>query len=178
LLPGCGDASSQKATLKLWSPGVNSAGVTNVTAACRVGTTWLPIKWGPLPDGTKELVIYFGRFKYENKQVTPTFGSLLVGVKPRLHGLPMETFPPETFAVDYHALNSCPSALRGEHIVIELFARSTIGRVPTGTLSRDFTVTFTEDALGHGVGTKSTAASKFINESLAAGHLIASTPSP
>jgi hypothetical protein len=156
---------------------VNDAGVSNDTAGCGHQTTWLPLEWGPAPKGTKELNVYYGRYVYrgsgEDRQVEPTFGGLLVGLKPGLRSLPAANFPPGSFAVDYRPLHACSSHPPGEHILIEVFARPELGRVPVESLSKVFATALTEEALGAGPRVQSTVASKLIDGSLAIGRLTA-----
>jgi hypothetical protein len=185
LLASCGGGSSDVSTsdvrtIPLWSPGVDAAGVTRDGYGCGAGTIWLPLKWGRVPKGTKELVLYFGRYENEGgtRRVKVTFSALLVALKPKLRGLPANTYPPGAFIVDYNALNSCPATLRGQHLLVALFARPRAGQVPVGTLSKAFAYTLTEDALGVSPQhSESMAAEKFTDGSLAVGQFTATVGS-
>jgi hypothetical protein len=178
VLAGCGNGSSDTASISLQSPAVNQAGVSNATVGCpNAGTTWLPLKWGNVPKGTKELNIYFGRYEYkgrsEGRRIEPTFGGLLVAVKPNLSSLPAAVFPTESFAVDYRALHACAKHPPGERILIVLFARPELGQVPVGKLSKAFATALTEEALGLQPRVEAPAVTRIIDDSLAMGQLTA-----
>ncbi len=169
------------ASIRLQSPAVNEEGLSYATAGCgEFGTTWLPLEWDTVPPGTKELNIYFGRYEYKGKgdarRVEPTFGGLLVGIKPKVRSLPAATFPAESFAVDYRPLHACAKHPPGERILIGLFARPELGQVPVERLSKTFATALTEDGLGVEPRAKAQAATNIMDDSLAIGWLTAGFP--
>jgi hypothetical protein len=176
-LGGCGSASPEVSSIRLESPAVDEAGVSNSTAGCALGSTWLPLRWSAVPKNTKELNIYFGRYEYKgtgaDRRILATFGSLLVGVKPTIRFLPGDTWPGEAFAVDYRPLHACVTHPPGERILVTLFARPELGQVPVEHLSKDFATALTEEALGLDPRTEAPAAKRVIEDSLAVGHLTA-----
>ena len=103
MLAGCGSESSGNqessgtSRIQLESPAVRADGVISPHVSCGLGTIWLPLKWSSPPSGTKELILYFGRFKKETvdgaQGVRVSFAAMITGISPELHGMAANTFP-------------------------------------------------------------------------------------
>jgi hypothetical protein len=130
---GCGSTEPSSATagtadraIRFESPAVGQDGLIAPTTRCGSGSLWLPLKWAPLPPGTKELAILMGRFKHESsggrlKLVVP-FADLVYHIKPWRRGNAANTIP-EGAAWSYFGL-SCPPVRKGQEILQEVFALS------------------------------------------------------
>ena len=189
-LVGCGETSSgdsRTATadgsragssrIEFESPGVR-AGVVTKGYECGGGTIWLPVRWGSVPDGTEEIVLYNGRFKRESvggaRKVVVPFASLVQGVEPELHRLPVTPAGPTVSMTSFRPFNSCPWAKRGQNILLVLFAVGSAGKAAPERPSAAFGARLTEEALGVArPRTASKAAARLVAESLAVGRLMA-----
>ena len=124
-LAGCGGAEPSTARLSLWSPAAGADGVLQPAYRCGGGSLWVPLEWGSIPSGTKELAIYIGRYKYlkeggQRRLIVP-FADLVSHVDPSLPRQRANFFPSRgaswsTFGV------SCPPVRRGQHIMLAVFA--------------------------------------------------------
>jgi hypothetical protein len=153
---GCGSAEPSTATarggdrvIRFESPAVGQNGIIAPTTRCGSGSLWLPLKWGPLPPGTKELAIYIGRFRYENSRgrlrlVVP-FADLVYHIKPWQSGNAANTIP-EGAAWSFFGSLSCPPVRKGQKVLQEVFAlnRTRYRR----ELTQESATHLTEEALG------------------------------
>jgi hypothetical protein len=153
MVGGCGGGSSDTPTIRLESPAVQPNGVISPQVSCGAGTLWLPLKWGALPSGTKELVVYFGRFRREaeggGQRVVAPFAAVIQKIKPSVHGIEANTFPPES-EYSYFTLNNCQPVRKGQSYLVELFALDHPPRAVPATLNAGFATGITEEALGVG----------------------------
>ncbi len=125
---GCGsgsEASSGTSTISFKSPAVRADGVIRSSTSCGAGSLWLPLRWGPVPSGTKELAVYIGRFKYKKvhgtrKLVVP-FADLVSHIDPSVRQIPANTIP-EGAEWSYFGKTSCPPARTGQNVLQEVFA--------------------------------------------------------
>ena len=130
LLAGCGGDSSSDASegppeITLESPAIGKDGVISPRYECGGGSIWLPLRWSQAPEGTKELVLYFGRYRYVKKgkgepRVKVPFGILITKLDPSRRGvnaLPIEAEPTLT----YHPFQSCVPR-EGQNVILQLFA--------------------------------------------------------
>jgi hypothetical protein len=147
---GSGSGSSPPVTsvIDLKSPGLQANGELKPSTRCGWGSLWVPLEWGKLPEGTKELAIYLGRFKYakENgkRKVVAHFADLVSGFKPTEHRLVANVLP-EGVSWSYFGANCVPPALgRGQTILLEVFA---LDRIHRRTMERDLATRLTEEAL-------------------------------
>lgn len=145
--------------------------------SCGAGTIWLPLKWGALPSGTKELVLYFGWFRREGergkRRVAVPFGSIISNIKPSVHGIAANTLPPEA-AWSYFTLNNCQPVREGQHYLVELFALDHSQRAVPESLNASFVTGITEEALGAGrFAGNSKSVTKLSKEALAVGRFTA-----
>src|SRR6476646_7266100 len=158
MLAGCGKASSEEpanglsdsSKIDCGSPAVGADGVISPRVSCGAGTLWLPLKWGSVPDGTDEIAVYIGRFKYKTvdgaRKLIAPFGSLVSGIEPGLHGIAANTFPPGAVPANFGS-TSCPLVRKGQNILLGLFAFDT-GWAGPGSLEAGFTARLTEEVLG------------------------------
>jgi hypothetical protein len=146
---------------------------------CGAGSTWLPLKWGSLPSGTEELVLYFGWFKRGaeagGKRVVVPFGTTVRKISPSVHGIAANTFP-EEYEYSYFTRNNCQPQRKGQSYLVELFAldHSQKRAPPEPLLTRGFVTGITEEALGLGrFAGDSDAETRLAEESSASGHFVA-----
>ena len=144
---------------------------------CGSGTIWIPLKWGALPSGTKELVLYFGWFKEGaeagGKRVVVPFGTVIREIKPSAHGIAANTLP-EGSEFSYFTINNCQPERKGQSYLVELFALDHPQLAVPGTLTRGFVNGITEEALGLGrFAGDSEVETRLAEESLAIGHFVA-----
>ena len=148
-LSGCGGGESSPVTsvIDLKSPGVGADGVIKPTVFCGWGSLWVPLKWGEVPEDTKELAIYIGRFKYvkeggSRKLVVP-FADLVSKFKPTEHQLVANVLP-EGVSWSYFGANCLPR--KGQNILLEVFA---LDRVHHRAMKKPLATRLTEEALEH-----------------------------
>jgi hypothetical protein len=148
-LAGCGGGSSSPVTavIDLKSPGVDANGVIKSKVICGNGSLWVPLEWGPVPDDTRELAIYLGRFKHvkENgtSKVLVQFADLISKFKPTEDRLIANVLP-EGVSWSYFG-NNCV-ARRGQTILLEVFA---LDSVHQRAMKRRLATRLTEEALKH-----------------------------
>jgi phosphatidylethanolamine-binding protein (PEBP) family uncharacterized protein len=91
------------------SPALAAGRVIPARYQCDESKVWIPLRWGALPADTKELVIYIARYGALVKN--PNGGesarllaqSLVVGLKPTLHGLAVGKLPSGVLVGTYNA---------------------------------------------------------------------------
>jgi hypothetical protein len=153
---GCGSTEPSTATagaadrvIRFESPAVGRSGLIAPTTRCGAGSLWLPLKWGSLPPGTKELAIYIGRFKYESSggrlRLVVPFADLVYHIKTGRSGNAANTIP-EGAAWSFFGPLSCPPIRKGQKILQEVFAlnRTRYRR----ELTQESATHLTEEALG------------------------------
>jgi hypothetical protein len=185
-ISGCGGGSAEKtpeirvektSEIRVESPAVASDGVISPRVRCGAGTLWLPLKWGTLPSGTKELVLYFGWFKEGpeagGKGITVPFGVVLRKIKPSTHGVVANTFP-EGSEYSYSTIDNCQRVREGQSYLIELFALNHSQHSVPEAVNTAFVTGITEEALrvGRFAGDPE-AETPLTKESLATGHFVA-----
>jgi hypothetical protein len=144
---GCGGSSSEDdLPIRFKSPAVDSTGAIRPSYNCGGGSLWLPLEWDSVPEDTKELAVYLGRYKYENagpkrKLVVP-FGILVSKVKPSVRRIPANTLP-EGASWSYFGQN-CVPARNGQKILQVLFA---LNRIQPHELTLPLATRITEEAL-------------------------------
>ena len=172
-----GSSASTSSTIHFESPAVQANGVISPRVRCGAGTIWLPLKWGSLPDGTKELVLYFGWFKNEagagGRQIKVPFGSVIRKIKPSVHGIAANTLPSGS-EWSYFTVNNCQPKREGQSYLVELFAVDHPQLAVPEPLNAAFVTGITEEALGVGrFGSSSEAETRLSEEALASGRFIA-----
>jgi hypothetical protein len=127
MLAGCGGGgggSPVTSVIDLKSPDVAANGVTKPNIECGLGPMWITFEWGKPPDETKELAIYFARFKYTKegggRKLVLTWADLFSNVKPSLRRLPANEVPD---GADWSDIGtSCPEQRSGQGLVAEVLA--------------------------------------------------------
>jgi hypothetical protein len=150
LLASCGGGSSAPVTsaIDLKSPGLQANGELKPSTRCGWGSLWVPLNWGKLPEDTKELAIYLGRFKNANEggkqKVVVQFADLVSKFKPTEQRLVANVLP-EGVSWSYFGTNCLPPAQgRGQSILLEVFA---LDRIRERTMTRNLATRLTEEAL-------------------------------
>ncbi len=151
VLAGCGGASSNRPTLSaidLESSGLLANGEMKPSTRCGWGAIWIPLHWGKVPGNTKELVIYFARFKlaseHGKQRVVVQFADLVSKVEPSEHRLVANVLP-EGISWSNFGTN-CVTARGGQHLLLEVFA---LNRIGPRTITRAQATRLTEEALAH-----------------------------
>jgi hypothetical protein len=151
VLAGCGSASSagpSLSTIDLESPGLQANGELKPSVRCGWGSLWVPLEWGRVPENTKELAIYIGRFKYANergkRRVVVQFADLVSKFKPTERRL-LANVLPEGVSWSYFGKN-CVTAQRGQNLLLEVLA---LDRTGQREITRPLATRLTEEALAH-----------------------------
>jgi hypothetical protein len=148
-LTGCGSGSSTPVTsvIDLKSPDLDANGATQPNVHCGYGPIWMTLEWGTPPEGTKELALYFTRFKYgkagENRKPVLTYADLLSNIKPSLRRLPANVLPE---GANWSSIGrSCPTTETGQTLVAEVFALDSAK--PPREMKRQLATRLTEEAM-------------------------------
>jgi hypothetical protein len=158
LLSGCGGASSNGKALSaidLESSALRANGELKPSTRCGWGAIWIPLHWGEVPKNTRELAVYFARFKYANKdakqKVVVQFADLVSKFEPTEHRLVTNVLP-EGISWSSFGTN-CVTARRGQHLLLEVFA---LNRINPRLITRAQATRLTEEALAHPPPTEGT----------------------
>jgi hypothetical protein len=149
-LPSCGGSNSTLVTsvIDLKSPSLQANGELTRSTRCGLGSLWVPLEWGKLPEDTKELAIYLGRFKYakENgkRKVVVHFADLVSKFNPTEHKLVANVLPEGVSWSDFGTNCLPPPRGRGQSILLEVFA---LDRIRQRTMKRNLATRLTEEAL-------------------------------
>lgn len=172
---GCGSdsSSSETSVIDLKSPGVEANGVIKPSVSCGEGSLWVPLKWGELPEDTKELAIFIGRFKYVNeggkRKVFVPFADLVSKIKPTEHQLIANVLP-EGVSWSFFGTLSCPPVRTGQNILLELFA---LDSVHQRAMKQRLATRLVEEALRHPHPSESSRSpGKLTSDTAAIGRLI------
>lgn len=160
---GCSDTSAQgkKAKIAFQSPVLVSGKAIPARYRCNAQKIWLPVQWGALPPHTAELVLYIGR--YGNAR-TVTAGklapaliaqSLVVGLKPTLHGL-VTGNPPKGALIGYYEVKNKPASLcppKGatQNFLFRLYALPAKLNISKGSQGGEFLNKLSSEAAAVGV---------------------------
>src|SRR3954451_19507537 len=148
MLGGCGGSDTpMTSVIPLKSPGVEANGVLKPSVFCGYGSLWVPLKWGKVPEDTKELAILLARFKYVKeggvrKLVVP-FADLVSKFKPTEHELVANVLP-EGISWSYFGVNCIHR--KGQRILLEVFA---LDRIHHRGMRQPLATRLTEEALKH-----------------------------
>jgi phosphatidylethanolamine-binding protein (PEBP) family uncharacterized protein len=174
-LAGCGGGSpSPTSVLDLKSPGLQANGELKPSVRCGWGSLWVPLEWGKLPEGTRELAVYLGRFKdaTENgkRKVTVHFADLVSKFSPTEHRLVANVLP-EGVNWSYFGTNCLvPPQGKGQSILLEVFA---LDRIHQRTMTRKLATRLTEEALADPKPTEGPRSSgELTDDTVAVGRLI------
>jgi len=144
---GCGSGSTNPAAIEFKSPGIRADGFLSPGVHCGWGALWLPLKWGAVPDGTKELAIFIARFKEDSAsgrdKPTITYADLIYHVNPTLRRNAANVLPTEA---QWSAVGktSCPTPWGHQKIAQAVFA---LERTRVRRLTRQEATRLTEEAL-------------------------------
>jgi hypothetical protein len=146
-LAGCGSSSTPATqTIDLKSSGVKANGELKQSVRCGWGSLWIPLDWGKVPDDTKELAIYLGRFKYAKgsgeRKVDVQFADLVSKFKPTERRLTANVLP-TGISWSYFGSN-CVTNGKGQHVLLEVFA---LDRIHKRAMTRSLSTRLTEEAL-------------------------------
>jgi hypothetical protein len=180
-LASCGSSSSPPVTsvLELESSGVQANGDLKPSVRCGWGSLWVPLEWGEVPEDTKELAIYLGRFKYakENgeRKAVVQFADLVSKVKPTERQLVANVLP-EGVSWSYFGNNCLPKPQKGQRLLLEVFA---LDRIHHRAMKRSLATRLTEEALADphpSEGPRSPG--ELTEDATAVGHLITTYAGP
>jgi hypothetical protein len=158
VLAGCGGKSTDSPALSaidLESPGLQANGELKPSTRCGWGAIWIPLRWGKVPGNTRELAVFFGRFKFANehgkRRVVVQYADLVSKFEPSEHRLVANVLPEGISWSNFGA--SCVAARGGQHLLLEVFALDRIGR---RQITRAQATRLTEEALAHPQATEGT----------------------
>jgi phosphatidylethanolamine-binding protein (PEBP) family uncharacterized protein len=135
-LASCGGAGSSSKTpekpgIRFDSPALAAGRAIPISYKCDVRDDWLPLRWGSLPKGTKELVLYIVRFGTPNAtkggavKAEIQAEAIVVGLGPTLHQLSPGKFPAHAI-VGIRSVKQgesiCPSAGTAQNLLFRLYA--------------------------------------------------------
>lgn len=126
-LAACGSGEEPiTSVLDLKSPGAKANGVLKPSVFCGWGSLWVPLEWGKVPEGTKELAIMLARFKYVNegdkRKVVVPFADLVSKFRPSERQLVANVLPGGV-SWSYFGKNCIPR--RGQNLLLQVFALDT-----------------------------------------------------
>ena len=173
-LASCGAGSSPPVTsvINLKSPALQANGKLKASTRCGWGSLWIPLEWGNLPEDTKELAIYLGRFKdaRENgkRKVAVHFADLVSKFKPTEHRLVANVLP-DGASWSYFGTN-CVQPGKGQHVLLEVFA---LDRIHERAMKRNLAIRLTKEALANPNPTEGPRSSgQLTGDAVAVGRLI------
>jgi len=174
-LTSCGGASSDPPALsaiELKSSALRANGELKPSTRCGWGSLWVPLQWGKVPTGTKELAVYLGRFKYANehgkRRVVVQFADLVSKFSPGERRIVANVLP-EGVSWSYFGTN-CVTAQRGQKLLLEVFA---LDRIGPRQITRSQATQLTEEALAHRRPTsEGRPPGKPVQDAIAVGRLI------
>lgn len=175
-LVGCGSGSPPTTSaIDLKSPGVKANGELKPNVRCGWGSLWVPLEWGTVPDGTKELAILLARFEYAQGQgkrkPIVRFADLVSEFKPSERRLVANVLP-EGVSWSYFGTN-CVTSGKGQHLLLEVFA---LDRIRTRSMKRRLATRLTEEALADPKPTEGPrSAGELTEDATGVGRLITTT---
>lgn len=148
---GCGSTTTtgttteNKQAIAFESPVVNSKGFIPASFRCNTHKVWLPVRWGAIPAGTKELVIYVARFAVPQRTAAGTARAallaqeLIIGLKPTLHGLAVGKLPHGaligTYEIGKKRASVCPAKGSAQGVIFGLYALNHRQEITKGSQS-------------------------------------------
>jgi phosphatidylethanolamine-binding protein (PEBP) family uncharacterized protein len=161
---GCGGTStpSKKAKIAFQSPVLVSGKAIPARYTCNAQKIWLPVQWGALPAHTAELVLYIGRYSNSGsvtagKLVAPKLiaQSLVIGLKPTLHGLTAGN-PPKGALIGYYEVahkpaSICPPKGVTQNFLFRLYALTGKLNISGGSQGSEFLTKLGSEAAAVGV---------------------------
>jgi len=123
-LASCGSDSPTTSVIDLKSPGMKANGELKPNVRCGWGSLWVPLEWGAVPTGTRELAILLARFEYAKergkRKPIVRFADLVSNFKPSEHRLVANVLP-EGVGWSFFGTN-CVTSSKGQHLLLEVFA--------------------------------------------------------
>lgn len=178
-LAGCASSgTSAISAIDLKSPGLQLNGELKPNVRCGWGSIWVPLEWGSVPEDTKELAVYIGRFEYLNKgkerKLVVPFGELVSHIKPSVRRVPANVLPDGASWSNSNPL-SCPPQVHGQHVLLGLFALDRIQQ--PREMTKGLATRLTEEFLKQpNRAQRPTAAGTLSRDTLAAGWLTTMYP--
>jgi len=178
VLAGCGGSAPVTSVIDLKSEGVQANGELKPSVRCGWGSLWVPLKWGEVPDDTKELAVYLGRFKNvkENgkRKVEVQFADLVSKFKPTERQLVANVLP-EGVSWSWFG-NNCIAPRKDVRLLLAVFA---LDNVRHRTMNRSLATRLTEEALAEPNPTeRPRSPGALTEEATAIGHLITTYTGP
>jgi len=176
---GCGGSSTPVTqTIDLKSSGMQANGELEPSVRCGWGSLWIPLEWGEVPEDTKELAIYLGRFKYAKgngeRKVDVQFSDLVSKFKPTERQLTANVLP-AGISWSYFGSNCIPNG-KGQHVLLEVFA---LDRIRDRVMKRGLATRLTEEALAYPNPTESPRSpGELTEDATAIGRLITTYTGP
>jgi phosphatidylethanolamine-binding protein (PEBP) family uncharacterized protein len=167
---GCGGSNSPAVNnapeIAFQSPVLTAGKVIPARYKCDLNKVWLPVRWGPLPANTKELVMYVAR--YNDVKSTANGASvhllsqaLVVGLKPTLHELRAGKLPHGALVGEYEASSQrtpiCPAGRPAQGFVFRLYALRSPLNISKGKQGASLLNKLNSEALAAGTFTASYA---------------------
>ena len=158
--PATGAAASPETpprpgTVVVWSPALNRARAIPRRYSCAEGA-WLPIRWGKLPEGTREVVLSISAYSPPTSPTGTARSSLvaangIVGLEPGMHRLPVGELPAGATGVWAAGFPLCPPQDFNGEFTFTLFALpQVISDQDLEDASADLVTSIGEDALAVG----------------------------
>lgn len=128
-----------KPKISVTSPVLMKGGVIPSGYTC-AADVWLPVRWGRLPAGTREVVLYFGSYGDPRPQGRSETVSRLVAaggvirVNPGLHRLRVGHLPAGASVVSESTVPICPPRHPGQRFAFTLYALSAEHRITNADL--------------------------------------------
>jgi phosphatidylethanolamine-binding protein (PEBP) family uncharacterized protein len=130
-----------RGVFSLYSPAVGRTQGLSLAHRCTKGI-WLPLRWGPVPEGTKELALYvagYGKPRPNSRGgiwIPIVSSSLVIGLKSTLHELATGATPRGALEIEDARVPRCPPRVPGERFEVRLFALPRSERMNRSSLRR------------------------------------------
>jgi len=165
----CGGSSTpainREPEILFLSPALARGRVIPARYRCDEDKIWIPLRWGAIPGNTKELVIYMAR--YGALVRNPNGGesarllaqSLLVGLKPTIHGLSVGKLPNGALIGTYNAGGTesqlCPPRHVRQDFLFRLYALPAKQNITAGSKHGEILNILNNEAVAAGAFTAS-----------------------
>ena len=147
-LASCGGSAPVTSVIDLKSEGVQANGELKPSVRCGWGSLWIPLEWGKVPEDTKELAIFIGRFKNVNengnRKAVVQFADLVSKFKPTEHQLEANVLP-EGVSWSWFG-NNCIAPRKGVRLLLAVFA---LDHIREREMNQRLATRLTEEALAN-----------------------------
>jgi phosphatidylethanolamine-binding protein (PEBP) family uncharacterized protein len=116
--------ASQKTAIALSTP-IATSGTIPAQYQCVLTKVWVPLQWGKLPAGTRELGLYVASFMPHGSNIANSrivSGSIMLGLTPDRHSLAVGKLPKGAVVGVDGAVPGCPAHSSGEKFLFRLYA--------------------------------------------------------